>query len=95
MATARKHITYEEFIANAGAIFDQVAAEGTSLLVERDGHVFAIVPRTKRRQRKTHRFTREDSLFDLAGAGSSAEPTDIARHKDDYIADAILGEQRP
>lgn len=95
MATARKHITYEDFIANAGAIFDEVAADGTHLLVERNGQVFEIVPRTKRRQRKSLKFTLEDSLFSLAGAGSSAEPTDIAKHKDDYIADAILGEQRP
>lgn len=95
MATARKRVAYEEFIANAGAIFDQVAAEGTGLLVERDGQVFEIVPRVKRRPRKTHKFTPEDSLFSLAGAGSSAEPTDIAKHKDDYIADAILGERRP
>ena len=31
----------------------------------------------------------DDSLFDLIGAGSSSEPTDIAVHKHQYLADAL------
>jgi excisionase family DNA binding protein len=34
-------------------------------------------------------LTPESTLWKLIGMGASQEPTDIARHKDEYIADAI------
>lgn len=33
-------------------------------------------------------FTKDDPLWDLVGIGESEEPTNMAEHKHDYIADA-------
>lgn len=33
----------------------------------------------------------DDALWGIVGIGSSSEPTDIANHKDEYVADAIEG----
>lgn len=33
----------------------------------------------------------DDPLWGIVGIGSSPEPTDIANHKDEYVADAIEG----
>lgn len=90
MATARKHITYEEFIANAGALFDQLAAEGTSLLVEREGHVFAILPRAERQQRKTGILGPHDSMRDFIGMAETSGPTDVSENKHTYLPRAVL-----
>jgi hypothetical protein len=37
-------------------------------------------------------FTLADGLWALVGSGHTAQPTDIARHKDDYLAEASLSE---
>jgi hypothetical protein len=37
-------------------------------------------------------FTLDDGLWALVGSGHTAQPTDIARHKDDYLAEASLSE---
>lgn len=94
MATARKHIAYEEFIANAAAIFDQVAAEGTGLLVERGGQVFEIVPRAKRGKRKTGILDPHDSMRDIIGMAETSGPTDVSENKHKYLADAYAGDQQ-
>lgn len=39
-------------------------------------------------------FTDDDPLWDLVGFISTGEPTDIAEHKDEYIADAIEASNR-
>lgn len=94
MATARKHITYEDFIANAGAIFDEVAAGGTHLLVEHGGQVFEIVPRAKRRSRKSGILGPRDSMRDIIGMAETSGPTDVSENKHRYLADAYAGDQQ-
>jgi hypothetical protein len=38
---------------------------------------------------KVRKFTLDDPLWRLVGIGRTAEPTNIANEKDDYLADAI------
>lgn len=94
MATARKHVTYEEFIANADAIFDQVAADGTPVLVERGGHIFETVPPAKRRPRKTGILGPHDSMRDIIGMAETSGPTDVSENKHTYLADAYASDQQ-
>ncbi|MGH2561749.1 MAG: hypothetical protein ACRDJH_22000 [Thermomicrobiales bacterium] len=35
-------------------------------------------------------FTFDDPLWGIVGIGSSKEPTNVAEHKDDYLADAVM-----
>ncbi len=39
-------------------------------------------------------FTADDALWELVGFAATDEPTDIAQHKDEYIADAIEASNR-
>ena len=94
MSAAEKPIQFDEFLANAPAIFERMEREQTGVLVERAGTVYALRPKAKRARRPKH-FTERDSLFRLAGIGHSAEPTNIAEHKHDYLADAFDDRQRP
>lgn len=52
MAAPHKTIPFEEFIANAGAIFDELAG-GSTIIVERGGKIYSLSARRARRRRKT------------------------------------------
>lgn len=87
MASNRKPVQFDEFVANAARIFADIDAHGGSVLVEHDGRLYSVVPKPKKTL-KQRPFTEADSLFKLAGIGKSEEPTNIAEHKHDYLAEA-------
>ena len=88
MQAENKPIQFDEFVTNAATILEDIEAEGKGVLIEWRGKVYTVRPKSRRRSHKRAQFTEEDSIFKLAGAGRSAEPTDIAKHKHDYLADA-------
>jgi excisionase family DNA binding protein len=52
-----------------------------------------VEPRAARAERRassqSQRFTKDDALWNIVGiAGDSGEPTDIAKHELEYLADA-------
>jgi hypothetical protein len=63
-------------------------------VIRRDTEELAVVMPAARRQTQPRGkpFTRDDGLWPLVGSGHTAEPTDIAGHKDDYLAEASLSE---
>jgi hypothetical protein len=89
-----KPLQFDEFVSNAPTIFDAIEEHGGSVLIEWRGRLFSVRSKVKRHAKKSPRFRENDSLFKLAGAGRSAEPTDVARHKHDYLADAASNSQR-
>lgn len=89
MSVGPKHIPFDEFIADAGAIFDEVAA-GKQVVVQRDGQLVRLAPAHRRAKRRARHLTPDDPLWDLAGAGSSGESGNhVSREIHRYIADAI------
>ena len=53
-----------------------------------------VEPRPSRKEVAKHRpFTLADPLWEVVGIGYSDEPTQIAEHKDDYLAEAYTPTQ--
>lgn len=90
MAEDAKPIQFEEFAANLSAVFDQVARQEEPITVERQGLLFVLRPKARRRARKPRHFSFDDPLFDIIGIGRSTGPTDVSSNKHKYIADAIV-----
>ena len=63
-------------------------------VIRRDTEELAVIRPAGRWQTQPRGkpFARDDGLWSLVGSGHTAEPTDIARHKDDYLAEASLSE---
>jgi hypothetical protein len=58
-----------------------------------DEELAVLMPAVRRHtEPRGKAFTHDDGLWQVAGSGHTAEPTDIARHKDDYLAEASLSE---
>lgn len=85
-----RSIDFAELVRNAAAIFDEMERRHGGVIVRRAGKRYSLRPRATR-GRKREPFSESDSLFQLAGKGASAEPTDIRHHKDEYVADAAIG----
>ena len=85
-------IEFDELIANAAAIFEEIERRHEGIVVRRQGKLYLLRPKTARR-RKPRGFSENDSIFELAGKGMSAEPTDVRHHKDEYLAEAYSGEK--
>ena len=92
MQTEAQPIPFEEFVQKLGTIFDESEARGSSsVLVERDGTLFSVRAARRNRRRRTSKprgLTPQDPLLGIIGIWESAEPTDIALHKHDYLAEA-------
>ncbi|MGH2505436.1 MAG: hypothetical protein ACRDID_23230 [Ktedonobacterales bacterium] len=86
---AEQPVPFDQFLADAAAIFDEVAA-GKRVVVQRDGQLVRLSPARPRAKRRPRHLTPDDPLWALVGAGDSGEPNnDVARDKYRYIADAI------
>ena|SRR5579863_8795593 len=88
---AQEAIDFDEFVANAQTIFEQIEQRHPAVTVRRKGKLYVLRPKGARRVRRRP-FTENDSIFEFAGKGMSAEPSDIRNHKDEYLADAYAGE---
>lgn len=85
-------VRFDEIIkdpALADHLFADMDKQGRALTLERGGKLYSLMPKRRPWQGKRGHFRRSDSLFDIVGMGASQEPTDIARHKHEYIAEAI------
>ncbi len=91
MQSERDVIDFDDLVSNAAAVFEEIEQRHEGVVVRREGKLYVLRPKTMRRRKRAH-FSESDSLFQLAGAGASAVPTDVRRHKDEYLAEAYLGE---
>jgi hypothetical protein len=79
----------------------EVAQSGVPVLLKDDGEELAILmPASKSRQRSglpDPSAATGDSLLNIIGIGESHEPTDVARHKHEYLAEAyeVAGRSNP
>ena len=90
MAEVTKTIQFEEFAANLSTVFDQIEREEEPITVERDGRLFVLRPKARRRARKPRHLTQDEPLLDIVGMRASGEPgNDVARNKYKYVAEAI------
>jgi hypothetical protein len=73
---------------------EEVRRTNRPRLIRRDTEELAVVMPAGRRQTQPRGkpFTHDDGLWSLVGSGHTEEPTDIARHRDDYLAEASLSE---
>ena len=92
---AEQPVQFDEFITNAAAIFDEVAA-GKQVVVQRDGQLVRLSPARKRAKRRPRHISMDDPLWDIVGASSSGEPNNaVSRNIHKYIADAIASHFTP
>ncbi len=61
MSVEPKYIPFDQFIVDAGAIFDEVAA-GKPVVIQRDGQLVRLAPARKRAKRRARHFSMDDPL---------------------------------
>jgi len=70
----------------------EVARSGVPVMLRTDEEELAVLtpvtPAQGRGRRQRIDPSIRDSLLNIIGIGESAEPTDIAKHKHDYLAEA-------
>lgn len=90
MAKALRHID----ITNRPELVQlvtEVQESSTPAVLHQQGRDLAVIrpiKRTVQRAQRRRPITADDPLWRLVGAGASAEPTDIATKKHEYLADA-------
>jgi hypothetical protein len=70
----------------------EVARSGIPVMLEHDGQELAVLMPASKSGRRSGRTgasaDEQDTLLNIIGIGESAEPTDVARRKHDYLAEA-------
>jgi hypothetical protein len=64
------------------------------VLLELDENVYELEIRPAAMHSQPGEESRRDSLFNIIGLSQTGEPTDIARHKDEYLAEAYTPRKR-
>lgn len=78
------------------ALTEEVALTQEERLLQRGGKTVArLSPARDNDVPEGRPFTFDDPLWRLVGAGESEGPTDVARNKHTYIAEAIYEESHP
>lgn len=82
-------------VTDSGELLDlaeEVRRSGVGRLLKRGEHALALVtpvaPPQPVQARRQPRSEKRDAVLNIIGLGASAEPTDIARHKPEYLAEA-------
>lgn len=74
-------------------------AKDSMVIVELDGDAYEVNIRAildaNEVMEEGQPFTMDDPLWSLVGTGRSEGPTDVARNKHKYVADAIYAESHP
>ena len=92
---ARKRATIEiSDSEDISRLVDDVLRSGTGLVLVRDDEPVAVIEplsisKPSSRRRRAPADPLDDPIMRLAGLLDGGPPTDIARFKDEYIADAI------
>jgi hypothetical protein len=80
-------------------LVQEIDDSGVGRVLIRDGVELAVITPIRReregasqRGKKPRRDPKR--VLNIIGIGASREPSDIAKHKDDYIAESILPRQR-
>lgn len=89
MAHPQKRVPFDEFETHLASIFDEIVAHDGSVEVERDGRIFAIKPKPRRKGKPNQGFSPSDPFFAVAGIGRSTGPGDVSANKHKYLADAV------
>jgi hypothetical protein len=74
---------------------EEVERSGVGRLLKRGHREVAVITPVqsqgtapKRARRRAAASANQDSILNIIGIGESAEPTDMARHKHEYVAEA-------
>ena len=71
---------------------EEVQRSGITRLLKRGEQDLALLtpvaPRREVQQRRQPAADKRDALLNIIGIGKSAEPTDIAQHEGEYLAEA-------
>lgn len=97
MATHPIPMEFDDFANHIEQVFDEMKRRGEPVLVEREGVLYQVEPKTAKGslgRRKGKRFTTDDALFHIVGIGNSEGPTDVASNKHAYLADAYDPKER-
>lgn len=72
-------------------LVEEMERSGVGRVLVREGEEVAVLTTTSTSGRaKRHRTPKDPRrVLDIIGRGASSEPSDIAHHKDEYIADSI------
>jgi hypothetical protein len=77
---------------------EEVRRSGVGRLLKRGEQDLALLtpvaPRQETRPRRQPAGERRDALLNIIGIGESAEPTDIAQHELEYLAEAYAPARR-
>jgi hypothetical protein len=77
---------------------EEVRRSGVGRLLKRGEHDLALLtpvtPAQLVRSRRPARSEKHDALLNIIGIGESAEPTDIARDEQEYLAEAYAPGRR-
>jgi hypothetical protein len=80
---------------------EEVERSGVGRLLKRGDREIAVLtpvatrrPRRPRGKGRTQPVDRTDSIFNIVGMCSTEEPTDIAAHKHEYLAEAYYAKLR-
>lgn len=87
-------IEFDDFIAHAAVIFDEIAA-GKQVVVQRDGQLVRLTPARHRNKRAPRRFSMDNPLWEIAGIGRSDSATDVSENKHKYLAEAAADLHEP
>jgi hypothetical protein len=79
-------------VPDLAEVAEEVHRTNRPAVIRRDTEELAVLmPAASRRTRPRGKpFTHNDGLWSLVGSGHTAQPTDIAKHKDAYLAEAAL-----
>ena len=100
MAHEPARITFEDFAAHLGQIFDQVNQQNQPVLVERDGETYLLEKQqlTHRSERNHRPTSADDPLWTIIHLADDLElpegPGDVSQNVDTYLAEAYLPKDR-
>jgi len=73
---------------------EDVRRSGVSRLLKRGEQELALLtpvtPRRKAQSRRQAAGDKRDAILNIIGIGESVEPTDIAQHEGEYLAEAYI-----
>lgn len=99
MQAESQPIPFDEFARHISTIFDDIEAQGSEVVVEREGKLFSLRPRRGRRApAKPRHLMPNDALLDIIGLGGPGDPngpTDVSANKHRYLAEAAADLHEP
>ena len=92
MAQDIEHISLEEFLRHVAESLERARQASNGVVLEDQGNTYRIIFEGGNSDALATRAA-TDPFLALGGAFESAEPSDVANHKHDYLADAYQGKR--